>query len=159
MNKLTIGNVCFLINNKLNQVLLLQRHFEPMKGLVTGVGGKTNFEEDIQASCLREVHEETGLTAHTLNLKAVVKTLLYGGQTSWLLFVYTCNEFSGELKECPEGELYWQDIENLHSTNLIGFIRPLLPFVFSDSRVFEGTIIHDEHGNVIETLTNQASTK
>lgn len=159
MNKLIIGNVCFLIDNKLNKVLLLERHFEPMKGLVTGVGGKTNFEEDIQASCLREIFEETGLTAHSINLKAVVKTLLENEQTSWLLFVYTCDEFSGQLRTCPEGRLFWQDINTLQTTNLIGFIRTLLPAIFSDSGVFEGTIIHDKHGKVIETFSNQPSTQ
>jgi 8-oxo-dGTP diphosphatase len=130
-----------------------------MKGLVTGVGGKTNFEEDIQASCLREILEETGLTAHSINLKAVVKTLLENEQTSWLLFVYTSSNFSGQLKTCNEGRLFWQDINTLQTTNLIGFIRSLLPYIFSDIGVFEGTIVHDKHGKVIETFSNQPSTQ
>ena len=78
--KITIGNVCFLIDN--DHVLLLERSFEPMKGMLTGVGGKTNFEEDIHDSCVREIKEETGLIAKNLKLRAVIKTVLEGGNSS-----------------------------------------------------------------------------
>lgn len=143
--KITIGNVCFLIDQNQN-VLLLKRYFEPMKGLYTGVGGKTNFKEDIYTSCIREIKEETGLTARNLKIRGVIKTVL--DDTSWILFVYTGNEYSGELIECPEGELQWISVKNLHKINLIGFIKELIPAVFESESVIEGTLFHDELGNV-----------
>jgi 8-oxo-dGTP pyrophosphatase MutT (NUDIX family) len=36
-----------------------------------------------------EVFEETGLTPSNVCLKGVLKTILEGGTSSWLLFVYT----------------------------------------------------------------------
>ncbi len=59
--KFTVGNVCFITDPNHGHVLLLERSREPLKGLWTGVGGKTAFDEDVKGSCLREVKEETGL--------------------------------------------------------------------------------------------------
>ena len=41
--KITIGNVCFLIDKEKNKVLLLERNAEPMKGMFTGVGERPNL--------------------------------------------------------------------------------------------------------------------
>ncbi|MBI5346546.1 MAG: NUDIX domain-containing protein [Chlamydiae bacterium] len=140
--KLTIGNVCFLIDEEKNKILLLNRCKEPLKGLVTGVGGKTGFHEDVYSSCIREIKEETSLTANELNLRGVIKTICE--ESSWLLFVYRCSDFIGEIASCNEGELIWTDIKNVYSDNLIGFIRSILPHVLDkDTQFFEGIIYHD----------------
>jgi 8-oxo-dGTP diphosphatase len=81
--------VCFIQDKKRQKVLLLHRAKSPMKDLWTGVGGKTDFLEDIHRSCCMEVFEETGLTPSNVCLKGVLKTILEGGTSSWLLFVYT----------------------------------------------------------------------
>lgn len=146
---ITIGTVCFLINCPKNEILLLERSFEPMKGMMTGVGGKTNFDEDIRSSCIREIKEETGLNARNLKLKAVIKTILSGGQSSWILFVYITEDYAGGLIDCPEGKLHWTRIDELYNANLIGFIREIMPYVLSEKGMIEGTILHDATGNVI----------
>jgi len=117
-----------------------------MRGLYTGVGGVTNFEEDNYTSCIREIKEETGLTARNLKLRSIIKTVL--DNTSWILFVYTGNDYSGELIKCPEGELQWIPIKNLNKINLIGFIRELISAIFESESVIEGTLFHDKYGNV-----------
>jgi len=78
-----------------------------LKGLWTGVGGKTEFHEDIKASCLREVKEETGLEVESLQLKGVMKTVLKEGNSSWILFVYSATAPHGDLGTCDEGTLRW----------------------------------------------------
>jgi len=148
--KVTIGTVCFLIDKRNGKVLLLERAHEPMQGMFTGVGGKTNFDEDMNTSCIREIKEETGLDARNLKLKAVIKTLLDVHDSSWILFVYTTTDFSGEPLDCDEGTLQWVNISELYNVNLIGFIRVILPFIFDESTVIEGTIRHDLMGNVLE---------
>ena len=148
--KITIGNVCFLLDKKNNTVLLLERLREPMKDMLTGVGGKTNFEEDIYDSCVREVKEETGFDARNLQLKGIVKTILEGHDSSWILFVYTCSDFIGEQIVCPEGDLKWVDISQIYDVNLIGFIKEILPFVLNENAMIEGTIKHDMEGKVLK---------
>lgn len=147
--KITIGNVCFLIDKNKNEVLVLERYFEPMKGMFTGVGGKTRFDEDINISCLREIKEETGLNAKKLKLKGVIKTILNGHNSSWILFIYTSDEFNGKQIDCPEGKLKWIKINEIYNLNLIGFIREIMPFVLSENSIFEGTVTHDMTGKVL----------
>lgn len=129
---------------------MLLRAKEPMQGMLTGVGGKTCFDEDIYSSCIREIKEETGLDAKRLVLKGVLKTLLDGDSSSWILFVYTCNDFSGELISCPEGVLQWVDLHKISDLNMIGFISEIIPFLFREDAFFEGTILHNNIGMVLE---------
>lgn len=146
---LTIGTVCFIQDVAKKRVLVLERSREPMMGKCTGVGGKTEIFEDIRTSCFREVLEETGLAVHNLELKGIVKTVLQGTLSSWILFVYCADASDDHFASCDEGRLQWVKKEEIGSTNLIGFIRTLMPHIFSDGTTFEGTITHDMEGRVI----------
>ena len=148
--KLTVGNVCFIKDDEKKKVLFLRRAREPMQNMYTGVGGKTHFGEDINASCIREIKEETGLDVAEVRLRGVIKTILEGKDSSWLLFVYTATKFSGELITCNEGDLHWIDLDNIYSQNIIGFIRRILPHILGDDGFVEGTLWHDLKGNVLE---------
>jgi 8-oxo-dGTP diphosphatase len=150
VKKMTIGNVCFIRDVTNRRVLLLKRNREPMKDLFTGVGGKTNFFEDIHASCLREVQEETGLVVTDLKCNGVMKTLLDGKDSSWILFVYTADHFTGEQISCDEGELVWVPYDQVFSLPLVGFIREILPQILFDDCFVEGTVRHDMGGLVLE---------
>jgi len=120
-----------------------------MKNTWTGVGGKTNFEEDIHTSCCREIHEETGLEVTGLTLKGVVKTILHNADSSWLLFVYTAKTENSNVKKCDEGTLSWVPIDDALSYNLIGFIRSLFPHIIDSTAFFEGTLVHNQQGDLI----------
>jgi 8-oxo-dGTP diphosphatase len=147
--KITIGTVCFLIDKTRQKVLLLHRANDPMKGLWTGVGGKTDFSEDIHRSCHREVFEETGIEIPNLFLKGVLKTVMEDGMSSWILFVYTADCPETAVRYCNEGQLEWVPIQEMASKNLIGFIREIVPDIFEDQPVFEKTIVHDAQGHVL----------
>ena len=152
--KVIIGNVCFIKDEKNNKILLLKRNREPMQNMLTGIGGKTDFEEDINSSCVREVKEETGLNVNDIKLKGIIKTILDGNTSSWLLFVYTAENFNGELINCNEGELMWIDLDKIYSYDLIGFIKKILPSILVKSEFIEGMIRHDIKGNVIDEKLN-----
>ena len=152
--KITIGTVCFVLDNTNNKILLLKRKNEPMQNLFTGVGGKTEFKEDINSSCIREIKEETGLNVDKVNLKGILKTILEGKNSSWILFVYTTASFIGNVMDCNEGELIWINKKDVFSKNLIDFIRRILPSVLKENEFIEGTIIHDAKGNVIKETLN-----
>lgn len=148
--KLLVGNVCFVIDEKNEKILLLTRGKEPFCGACVGVGGKTDFCEDINASCVREVFEETGLKIEKAHLRGVVKTVLDSKNYSWILFVYTATEFEGDVIECNEGELEWVGFDEIYSKNLLGMIRTILPIILKKDGFLEGTIMHDSEGNVLE---------
>lgn len=129
---------------------MLERGNEPMQGMWTGVGGKTHFVEGIYESCIREIFEETGLIAHKLHLRGVIKTILAEGNSSWILHIYTCSEFTGEIIRCEEGRLAWIDMSELYSLNLIGFLRGIMSEVLQGKSLIEGVIVHDSKGEVLD---------
>jgi len=147
--KITIGNVCFILNEETQKILLLKRNRDPMKGLITGVGGKTNFIEDIPHSCIREIKEETGIEVEKIILKGIVKTLLHGENSSWIIFVYVAKISAEDFIECAEGKLFWVDKDKIFEEDLIGFIKKILPYVLDENKFIEAIILHDMHGNVL----------
>lgn len=148
--KITIGNVCFIVDEQNDKILLLKRSKEPLKDKYTGVGGKTNLLEDIRSSCIREAKEETGLDLKNIQLKGVIKTILKEENSSWILFVYFSNQYTGDLICSPEGILQWFDTKKIFQLNLIGFIRKTLDLFFKGAPFLEGTIEHDKEGNILK---------
>lgn len=150
-NNLIIGNVTFIFDKERTKVLLLKRAKEPMKGCWTGVGGKTSFEEDLHLSALREIKEETNLEAENLKLKGILKTILKDLNSSWILFIYTADSsYSNENQVISdEGILKWVDIKDIENYNMIGFIKEIFPNILNEKKIFEGTIVHDDQGDVV----------
>lgn len=71
-----------------------------------GVGGKFERDESPDECILREVKEETGLTLTSYQLRGVMTFVSDIWETEYM-FIYTADEFEGELAECSEGDLQW----------------------------------------------------
>lgn len=71
-----------------------------------GVGGKFDKDESPDECILREVKEETGLTLMSYQLRGVMTFVSDIWETEYM-FIYTADEFEGELAECSEGDLQW----------------------------------------------------
>lgn len=100
--------MCYMQHN--GKTLMLHRvkkENDINAGKWIGVGGKFNIGECAEECMKREIFEETGLVAHTLKLHGFVSFPgLYHGQDEGM-FVYTCDDFSGNLHDCNEGVLQW----------------------------------------------------
>ena len=85
------------------------------EGKWIGVGGKFEAGESPEECMKREIFEETGYKAHALHLHGfVVFPGLYYGEDEGM-FVYSCDDFSGEMHECNEGVLKWVDNDQIMS--------------------------------------------
>lgn len=71
-----------------------------------GIGGKLEEGESPEECIIREVKEETGLTLNTYKLRCVVTYVSTNWETEYM-YVFTSNDFSGNLIECNEGDLHW----------------------------------------------------
>jgi 8-oxo-dGTP diphosphatase len=81
--------------------------------LYNALGGKIESGETPRECAIREVYEESGLTAKNLVLKGIVSISganipPYGIQ-DWYIFVYTTDEWEGNLLPSVEGTLVWVD--------------------------------------------------
>lgn len=71
-----------------------------------GIGGHFEAEESPEDCLLREVKEETGLTLTKWAFRGIVTFVSDLWDTEYM-FLYTADEYEGELKECDEGNLEW----------------------------------------------------
>lgn len=82
-----------------------------------GVGGKFEEGESPEECLLREVKEETGLDLNSYKLRCIV-TYVSNKYETEQMYVFTSNDFSGELIECNEGNLKWIDKYNILNLNI-----------------------------------------
>lgn len=116
MNKYILTTMCYL--RKDSKTLLLHRTKKKNdinEGKWIGVGGKVEQGESIHECMKREILEETGYTAHTLKLHGfVVFPGIYYGEDEGM-FVFSCDDFEGELVQTNEGHLAWVDDKDILS--------------------------------------------
>lgn len=77
-----------------------------------GIGGKFEPEEAPEECILREAKEETGLTLTSWQCRGVVTFLQEGGEGEYM-YLFTADDFTGELTECDEGDLQWVSLDFL----------------------------------------------
>ena len=71
-----------------------------------GVGGKFEPDESPDECLLREVKEETGLTLTDYKFRGIV-TFISNEWESEYMHLFTASGYTGEMKECSEGNLEW----------------------------------------------------
>lgn len=67
----TVLTVDCVVFNAEGELLLIQRKYEPFKGKYALPGGMVEYGEDTESAALRELKEETGIQASTLELIGV----------------------------------------------------------------------------------------
>ncbi len=134
MKKRLLAAVTYLLRG--NEVLMVYGHKPkaPHYQKWNGAGGGMNEEDagDPLVCAVREVKEETGYTALNPELKAVILSVGMYSDIEFLVYYYTCTEFSGELKPREgEGRAEWCEITDG---------MPSLPTLESDKQFFPKVI-------------------
>ena len=108
-----------------------------------GVGGKFENGESPEDCMRREVWEETGLTVTEFRYRGIVTFVSDKWPTEYM-HLFTADGYTGELKECNEGDLAWVKKSDIPSLPIwrgdLIFLRLLAeeePF-FSLKLVYEG---------------------
>ena len=109
------STLCYVTRG--NDVLMLHRvkkKNDINKDKWIGIGGKFEFEESPDECLLREAYEETGLKLTSWQCRGVV-TFLNDGCEGEYMYLFTADGWTGELKECDEGDLQWVSRDFLDS--------------------------------------------
>ena len=78
-----------------------------------GIGGKFETFESPYDCVLREAKEETGLTLTSLRYRGIVTFVSDQMPVAEYMHLFTADAFTGEIRECDEGDLEWIPIEDL----------------------------------------------
>jgi 8-oxo-dGTP diphosphatase len=114
-------------SNGVTRHLLIKRKKEPYMGKWALIGGKWDFGESLADAVIREVKEETGLSAVFSALRFVMNHRLIPRADAdrgahFLLFVCKVHVQPGEAREQAEGAISWftaQELNDLRSARLI----------------------------------------
>ena len=94
------------------RVLLIRRKKQPNRGLLVPPGGKIRLRESPVECLVREVAEETGLTAIDPRLRGVITQVAPQRAQQWMLFVYRVDKWTGRLlRSHREGDAEWIAVE------------------------------------------------
>jgi 8-oxo-dGTP diphosphatase len=102
-----LATLCYL--RRPGQTLMLHRTKRPgdiHAGKWNGLGGKFLPGESPEQCVIREIYEESGLQIAHPRLHGLLVFAGFKGD-DWYVFVFTADDFSGELKENEEGYLQW----------------------------------------------------
>lgn len=100
-----------------------------------GIGGKFEPEEAPEECILREAKEETGLTLTSWRCRGVVTFLQEGGEGEYM-YLFTADDFTGELIECDEGDLQWVSLDFLDDLPTWEGDRIFLNLLWQDAPFF-----------------------
>ncbi|MCP1639202.1 MULTISPECIES: 8-oxo-dGTP diphosphatase [Streptococcus] len=138
-------NICV---KKDNQVLLLDRQHDNFKGWIQP-GGKVEFAETVFSAALRELKEETGLTALNLELKGISGFINPAIPERYVYYDFLCTDFEGQvLNQSAEGTPKWWSIDVLDTIPMQDDIRNRLPLYWRKGS-FERVHYWDEEHHCI----------
>jgi 8-oxo-dGTP diphosphatase len=106
-----------------DEVLLQNRVKKDWSGY-TLPGGHVEPGESFVDACIREMKEETGLDISDVRLCGLKQ--FPDGDSRYIVFLFTAESFSGELRSSAEGKMEWVDIRKLEEYNTVSDLRELL---------------------------------
>ena len=131
-----LSTLCYI--EKDNKYLMLHRTKKKNdinKDKWLGIGGKFEEGESPEECIVREVMEETGLKLNSYQLRTIVTYVSTNWETEYM-YVFTSDDFTGDLIECNEGDLQWIDKDEVTKLNTWEGDKIFVEKLQKDSRFF-----------------------
>jgi len=152
MSNPSIQTLTFIFDNKTDHILLHQIAEDgPLKRKHSGIKSNIGLLEDMNASSIRSIHENSGLRVSEVILRGVVKAIQDESQTATIYFVYESAKFFGELENKLTGRLKWIDILDIFNLQMESLVHEIMSNLLDGESFFEGTIHLSSQDEVISS--------
>ena len=141
--------LCYI--ERAGKVLLLHRtrkNEDPNHGKWIGVGGHIEPGETPEVCVLREVLEETGFKLLDCRARGVVR-FRSDVNPDEDMYLFTATAFSGDLRECDEGELKWIEKDKMFELPMWEGDRVFLRLLAEGREKFDCTLNYQ--GDALES--------
>ncbi len=129
MIKYVVG---FLFNEDMTKVILIKKNRPDwQKGLLNGIGGHIEGDEDQYEATKREFEEEAGLIIDNWNNFCEIK-----GDNYICYFLYSISNKYLDVKQMTDEELYITDVNDLNNLKVIENLRWLIPMCKDRSHIY-----------------------
>ncbi|UNP78766.1 8-oxo-dGTP diphosphatase [Bacillus nitratireducens] len=142
--------LCFIKRNE--EILMLNREYDPVKGLWNGVGGKIEKGETPLENAIREIKEETNIDVeqNQIQFKGIIKweDSSYSGGIYVYVVELPCQFTYDTPKKVSEGILDWKSVSWILSDYNYGvgeMLPKLLPEVLQNELILEHTFVLSNH--------------
>ncbi len=128
------------------EILLQNRTRADWRGFALP-GGHVETGESVTEAVIREIREETGLTLHHPILCGIKQFPTEAGR--YLVLLFCCDTFTGELRSSREGEMRWVCRDELDRLDTVADLKDLLR-VMEDPLLTEFQYVpKDDHWDVV----------
>ena len=147
-NKSPNTTLCYIEKN--GCVLMMHRikkENDENKDKWIGIGGHFEPFESPEDCILREAEEETGLILHDPRYRGIVTFVCEGWAEAEYMHLFHAKDFSGEIKECDEGDLEWISREKLYSLPMWEGDKIFLDLLWTDEPFFSLKLVYEGTGD------------
>ena len=131
------STLCYVLRG--NDVLMLHRikkKNDVNQDKWIGISGKFEADEPPDECLLRVAKEETGLPLKNWRCRGIVTFLTNGPWDGEYMYLFTADDFEGELTDCNEGELRWVSREFLNDLPMWEGDQIVLDLLWQDAPFF-----------------------
>ncbi len=121
-------------------------------GKWNGLGGKLEAGETPEECAVREIREESGLVARSIEMKGFLAFPGFANDEDWYAFVFVVPDFDGQIGESQEGYLQWIENAKIPDLNLWEGDRIFLPWL-DQPGFFSGKFVY-KNGQLVEHSVN-----
>ena len=135
--------LCYL--EKDNQYLMLLRNKKKNDlnhNKWIGVGGHIEKGETREEALKREIKEETGLILRSFNYRGDI--IFLNDDYEEIMYLYTSNDFTGDIIDCDEGELRWIKKDEILNLDLWEGDRIFLPLLINTNDFIKLKLIYSK---------------
>jgi len=130
-----LATLCYVMDKKNNKTLMIHRvkkKDDYHEGKWNGLGGKFDNGESPEDCAIREVFEESGLKIKNPRMHGFITFPNFDGKQDWYVFLFTADDYEGDLIDSKEGNLEWIPNEKLNSLNLWDGDKIFMEWLFQD---------------------------